>query len=123
MTPNTAKMLADTFFKPDCDVQEMIKDRTKMYMSMLLYQRKNWHMISGWRFWGHVKVFEQVTKGLTKLGVKYKTDYKRGAWHIYVYSKQSSKVNEMALNAIDEWCNKNPFHMDYYRPRMLDNIK
>lgn len=123
MDASTAKLLVDTFFQPDCDIPEMVKSQTKMYLSLLLYQRTRWHMISGWRFWGHQEVFNLVTKGLDNLGVKYKTDLKRGCWHIYVYSKQTKKVNIMAHKAIDEWCEKNPRHAGYYRPTMKALIK
>lgn len=122
MNASTAQLFVDTFLQPDCDIPEMVKSRTKMYLSMLLYSRQSWEIISGWRYWGHIEVFNNVTTGLDALGVRYKTEKKFGCWHIYVYSKQSKEVNQMALKAVDDWCNKDP-RREAYRVQLTAYVK
>lgn len=119
MNKSTAKLFVSTFFEPDCDVPAMIKQRTAMYASYLPYTRKRWELISGWRYWGHEKVFNGVVAELKAIGVKFKTKDDRGYRSIYIYSRQSPEVNAIARELLD----KRADLPEYYRNVALNNIK
>lgn len=120
MDKSTAKLFVETFFTPDFDVREMIEKRTARYLNFLLYTRGHWQLVSGDRYWGHLEIFEKVTKGLDAMGVKYKTELKApGWWHIYIYVRQSKEVNALSHAALDS----NPDCNDMWRNKLRACIK